>query len=163
MNRSVIIGTVAVVVLSAGGVLTAASPAAAEPNGSESAADAGNSTGGDRPAGPRRRGQVDRGDGPAGQPAGGKDDQWPWPCSWPTIVPPVLDPAPTDPGGNGVIPVLPAITQQVVPVAGAAGVAEPQPPALDAAGIEGAAPPTPLPGPPPASPAPAARPPPSTP
>ncbi len=93
MNRSVITGTIAAVVLSAGAALVAAAPAEADPAGSDSV------SGGDSPAAertdtPRRRvPALTR--TPGGEAAVSPTP--PWPCPWPPPIPSV----PVRPGNAG--------------------------------------------------------------
>ena len=140
MNRSVITGTIAAVVLSAGAAMAAAAPAVADPPGPGTVADAGSpdagSRGDDRTEGTRKRGQALTLPTTAEPGSATKE---PWPCPWPTVVPPAPAPAPapvpsgSDRGGNGVLAALPIGATPVVPVPRIAGAAEPQPAEFDIA------------------------------
>ena len=95
VNRSVITGTIAAVVLSAGAAMAAAAPAVADPPGPGTVADAGSpdagSRGDDRTEGTRKRGQALTLPTTAEPGSATKE---PWPCPWPTVVPPAPAPAP---------------------------------------------------------------------
>jgi len=134
VNRSVITGTIAAVVLSAGAAMAAAAPAVADPPGPGTVADAGSpdagSRGDDRTEGTRRRGQAVTRPTTAEPGAATKE---PWPCPWPAVVPPAPAPASSgsDRGGNSVLAGLPIGATPVVPVPRIAGAAEPQPAEFD--------------------------------
>jgi hypothetical protein len=134
VNRSVVTGTIAAVVLSAGAAVAAAAPAMADPPGPGTVVDAGSpdagSRGDDRTEGARKRGQaVTR---PTTAEPGSATKE-PWPCPWPTVVPPAPAPAPSGPdrGGVGVLAALPIGATPVVPAPRIAGAAEPQPAEFD--------------------------------
>ena len=133
MNRSVITGTIAAVVLSAGAAMAAAAPAAADPPGPGTVADAGSPDAGrrgvDRTEGTRKRGQaVNR---PTTAESGSATKEpCPWP--WPAVIPPAPGPAPSGPDrGGGVVAGLPIGAMPVVPAPGIAGAAQRQPAEFD--------------------------------
>ena len=139
MKRSVVTGTIAAVVLSAGAAMAAAAPAFADPPGPGTVADAGSPDAGrggdDRTESTRKRGQAVTRPTTAEPGAATKE---PWPCPWPAVVPPA--PAPvasgSDRGGNGVLAALPIGATPVVPVPRIAGAAEPQPAEFDIAELD---------------------------
>jgi hypothetical protein len=132
VNRSVITGTIAAVVLSAGAAMAAAAPALADPPGPGTVADAGSpdagSRGNDRTEGTRKRGQAVTRPTTAEPGAATKE---PWPCPWPAVVPPAPASSGSDRGGNGVLAGLPIGATPVVPVPRIAGATEPQPAEFD--------------------------------
>ncbi len=127
MNRSVVTGTIAAVLLSAGAAMAAAAPAMADPPGPGTVADVGSpdagSRGDGRTAGTRKRGQaVTR---PTTAEPGSATKEL-WPCPRPAVVPPAPARSGSDRGGNGVLAALPIGATPVMPAPRIAGAAEPQ-------------------------------------